>query len=71
MCLLHSFRVLKESIIDSTPNQFSRPYFRKVELKPDSGADPPEQASVPGTVITTMITARMTLAIALIVPRKL
>ena len=35
------------------------------------GSDPPEQASVSGTVIPTMTTARITLAIALIVTRKL
>ena len=34
------------------------------------GSDPPEQASVSGTVIPTMTTARITLAIALIVTRK-
>ena len=35
------------------------------------GSDPPEQASVSGTVIPTMTTAKITLAIALIVTRKL
>ena len=35
------------------------------------GSDPPEQASVSGTVIPTMTTAKRTLAIALIVTRKL
>ena len=35
------------------------------------GSDPPEQASVSGIVIPTMTTARITLAIALIVTRKL
>ena len=35
------------------------------------GSDPPEQALVPGTVIPTMTTAKRTLAIALIVTRKL
>ena len=36
-----------------------------------AGSDPPEQASISGTVIPTMTTARITLAIALIVTRKL
>ena len=36
-----------------------------------TGSDPPEQPSVLGTVIPTMATAKMTLAIALIVTRKL
>ena len=35
------------------------------------GSDPPEQALVPGKVIPTMTTAKMTLAMALIVTRKL
>ena len=35
------------------------------------GSDPPEQGLVPGTVIPTMKTAKRTLAIALIVTRKL
>ena len=36
-----------------------------------TGSDPPEQAHVPGAVIPKMTTAKMTLAIALIVTRKL
>ena len=36
-----------------------------------TGSDPPEQAPVPGAVIPKMTTAKMTLAIALIVTRKL
>ena len=36
-----------------------------------AGSDPPEQASISGTVIPTMTTAKITLAIALIVTRKL
>ena len=36
-----------------------------------SGAFPPEQASVPGVVIPTIIRAINTLSIALIIPRKL
>ena len=36
-----------------------------------AGSDPPEQVSVPGTVIPTIRTAKITLAIALIVTRKL
>ena len=36
-----------------------------------AGSDPPEQVSVLGTVIPTIRTAKMTLAIALIVTRKL
>ena len=35
------------------------------------GSDPPEQAPVPGAVIPKMTTAKMTIAIALIVTRKL
>ena len=36
-----------------------------------AGSDPPEQASVPKTVIPIMTTAKMTLAISLIETRKL
>ena len=36
-----------------------------------TGSDPPEQAHVPGAVIPKMTTAKVTLAIALIVTRKL
>ena len=36
-----------------------------------TGSDPPEQAPVLGIVIPTMTTAKMTLAMALIVTRKL
>ena len=36
-----------------------------------TGSDPPEQAPVPGAVIPKMTTAKVTLAIALIVTRKL
>ena len=36
-----------------------------------TGSDPPEQPSVLGTVVQTMATAKMTLAIALIVTRKI
>ena len=35
------------------------------------GSDPPEQASVLGRVIPTMIIAKMTLLVALIITRKL